>query len=92
MSEKDQHTFFLEYIIFQRFTSIYFTRFQRQPTSKSFLLFLGSAVYTPEDGDNWMLAKLNLQITDLGYAQIVEHLGKVNIITSFGKMIATHRI
>ena len=49
-------------------------------------------MYTPEDGDNWMLAKLNLQITDLGYAQIVEHLGKVNIITSFRKIIATHRI
>ncbi|XP_068680871.1 allene oxide synthase-lipoxygenase protein-like [Montipora foliosa] len=40
----------------------------------------GSAVYTPEDGDNWMLAKLNLQITDLGYAQIVEHLGKVHLL------------
>ena len=39
-----------------------------------------SAVYTPEDGDNLMFAKLNLQITDLGYSQIVEHLGKVNII------------
>ena len=24
-----------------------------------------------------MLAKLNVQVTDLGYAQIVEHLGKV---------------
>ena len=39
-----------------------------------------------------MLAKLNLQITDLGYAQIVEHLGKVNIITSSGKIIATRNI
>ena len=47
-------------------------------------------MHTPEDGDNWMLAKLNLQITDLGYAQIVEHLGKVNTITSLGKLIATH--
>lgn len=46
-------------------------------------------MYTPEDGDNWMLAKLNLQITDLGYAQIVEHLAKVNIVTSFWKIIAT---
>ena len=46
-------------------------------------------MYTPEDGDNWILAKLNLQITDLGYAQIVEHLGKVNIVTSFWKIIAT---
>ncbi|XP_015779645.1 PREDICTED: allene oxide synthase-lipoxygenase protein-like [Acropora digitifera] len=39
----------------------------------------GSAVYSPEDGDNWMLAKLNLQITDLGYSQIVEHLAKVHL-------------
>ena len=36
-----------------------------------------SAVYTPKSGDNWMLAKLNVQITDLGYSQIVEHLAKV---------------
>ena len=54
--------------------------------------FLDSAVYTPEDGDNWMLAKLNLQITDLGYAQIVEHLGKVNMITPLAKIIPTHSI
>ena len=54
-----------------------------------FFFFSGSAVYTPEDGDNWMLAKLNLQITDLGYSQIVEHLAKVNIVTSFWKFIAT---
>ena len=46
-------------------------------------------MYTPEDGDNWMLAKLNLQVTDLGYAQIIEHLAKVNITTSLGKIIAT---
>ena len=37
-------------------------------------------MYTPEDGGNWMLAKLNVQITDLGYAQIVEHLAKVMIL------------
>ena len=43
------------------------------------LYSLDSAVYTPEDGGNWMLAKLNVQITDLGYAQIVEHLAKVMI-------------
>ena len=43
-------------------------------------------MYTPEDGDNWMLAKLNLQITDLGYAQIVEHLGKVKVLPLFGKL------
>ncbi|CAH3036867.1 unnamed protein product, partial [Porites lobata] len=39
-----------------------------------------SAVYTPEDGGNWMLAKLNVQITDLGYAQIVEHLAKTHYL------------
>ena len=37
----------------------------------------GSAVYTPADGDNWMMAKLNVQVTDIGYAQLVEHLDKV---------------
>lgn len=46
-------------------------------------------MYTPQDGDNWMLAKLNLQITDLGYAQIVEHLGKVDVLISLWKIIAT---
>ncbi|XP_068762352.1 polyunsaturated fatty acid 5-lipoxygenase-like isoform X1 [Montipora capricornis] len=39
-----------------------------------------SAVYTPNDGDLWMLAKLNVQITDLGYAQIVEHLGRIHFL------------
>ncbi|KAM7430757.1 hypothetical protein ABFA07_018586 [Porites harrisoni] len=39
-----------------------------------------SAVYTPEDGGNWLLAKLNVQITDLGYAQIVEHLVKIHYL------------
>ncbi|XP_068762357.1 uncharacterized protein [Montipora capricornis] len=39
-----------------------------------------AAVYTPSDGGNWMLAKLNLQITDLGYSQIVEHLAKVHYL------------
>lgn len=39
-----------------------------------------SSVYTPDDKDNWMLAKLNVQVTDLGYAQIVEHLGKVHFL------------
>ena len=36
-------------------------------------------MYTPNDGDNWMLAKLNVQVTDVGYAQFVEHLGRVCI-------------
>ncbi|KAM7428053.1 hypothetical protein ABFA07_020908 [Porites harrisoni] len=39
-----------------------------------------SAVYTPNDGDNWMMAKLNVQVTDIGYAQIVEHLGRVHFM------------
>lgn len=39
-----------------------------------------SSVYTPDDDDNWKLAKLNVQVTDLGYAQIVEHLGKVHFL------------
>jgi len=39
-----------------------------------------SAVYTPKDGDNWMMAKLNVQVTDLGYSQIVEHLAKVHYL------------
>ena len=39
--------------------------------------FLDSAVFTPNDEGNWMMAKLNVQVTDLGYAQIVEHLAKV---------------
>ena len=39
-----------------------------------------SRVFTPKDGDNWMIAKLNLQLTDLGYSQMVEHLAKVCII------------
>ncbi|XP_078383880.1 polyunsaturated fatty acid 5-lipoxygenase-like isoform X2 [Oculina patagonica] len=38
----------------------------------------GSAVYSPKDGHNWMIAKLNVQITDLGYSQMVEHLDKVH--------------
>jgi len=56
------------------------------PKTANFIRFCflsDSPVYTPKDGDNWMLAKLNLQITDLGYGQIVEHLGKVRIIISF---------
>ena len=36
-----------------------------------------SVVFTPEDEGNWMMAKLNVQVTDLAYAQIVEHLAKV---------------
>ena len=39
-------------------------------------------MYTPNDGANWMLAKLNVQVTDLGYGQIVEHLAKVQKITA----------
>ena len=39
--------------------------------------FSDSPVYTPDDGDYWRLAKLNVQVTDFAYAQIVEHLAKV---------------
>ena len=78
MSEKvtDRH------LHFRRFTSV-LTLPKIANFLSIFLFFSGSAVYTPEDGDNWMLAKLNLQITDLGYVQIVEHLAKVKIETSF---------
>ena len=41
-----------------------------------------SRVFTPKDGDNWMIAKLNLQLTDLGYSQMVEHLAKVSTFVS----------
>ncbi|XP_031553884.1 linoleate 9S-lipoxygenase B-like, partial [Actinia tenebrosa] len=39
-----------------------------------------SPVYTPNDGDLWTLAKLNVQLTDLEVSQIVEHLSKVHFI------------
>ncbi|KAJ7365963.1 hypothetical protein OS493_002702 [Desmophyllum pertusum] len=39
-----------------------------------------SKVYTPKDGDNWLIAKLNVQVTDIGYAQIVEHLAKCHYL------------
>ena len=52
-----------------------------KPSRLTLTLFISSlidsAVYTPADGDNWLLAKLNVQITDIGYAQITEHLAKV---------------
>lgn len=44
-----------------------------------------SAVYTPKDGDNWMLAKLNVQTTDIGYSQLAEHLGRVRILNELRK-------
>ena len=47
------------------------------------LSLIDSAVYTPADGDNWLLAKLNVQITDIGYAQITEHLAKVKSAEQF---------
>ena len=39
---------------------------------------IDAPVYTPEDGDNWMLAKLNVQLSDYSTSQIVEHLCKVH--------------
>lgn len=47
------------------------------------LSLIDSAVYTPANGDNWLLAKLNVQITDIGYAQITEHLAKVKSAEQF---------
>ncbi|XP_031574298.1 uncharacterized protein LOC116308077 [Actinia tenebrosa] len=40
-----------------------------------------SQVFTPNDGDLWMLAKLNVQLTDLLCSQIVEHLSKVHLVS-----------
>ncbi|XP_031560850.1 arachidonate 5-lipoxygenase-like [Actinia tenebrosa] len=37
-----------------------------------------SPVYTPRDGCKWTLAKLNVQLTDLAQAQLIEHLSKVH--------------
>ena len=48
-------------------------------------------MYTPDDGDYWMLAKLNVQVTDLGYAQIVEHLAKVFLNTTKSKNLGCNR-
>ena len=48
-----------------------------QNYDKVILFPLDSRVFTPKDGDNWRIAKLNLQLTDLGYSQMVEHLAKV---------------
>lgn len=42
--------------------------------------FSDSPIYTPQDGDMWMLAKLNVQLTDLGCSQMVEHLTKVHFV------------
>lgn len=35
-------------------------------------------MYTPQDGDNWRLAKLNVHQADLSCSQVVEHLSKVH--------------
>ena len=48
-------------------------------------------MYTPNDGDNWLIAKLNVQVTDLGYSQIVEHLSKVLMNTVFTEMVHRNR-
>ncbi|XP_022779753.1 allene oxide synthase-lipoxygenase protein-like isoform X2 [Stylophora pistillata] len=40
----------------------------------------GSPVYTPKDGDLWMLAKLSVQGADLGYNQVAEHLAKTHLL------------
>lgn len=50
------------------------------PLIDYFSLVSDSSVYTPRDGDSWILAKLNVQVTDYGYNQIVEHLLKVHLL------------
>ncbi|KAK3712221.1 hypothetical protein QZH41_009769, partial [Actinostola sp. cb2023] len=40
-----------------------------------------SPVFTPSDGDKWMMAKLTVQQTDLQTSQTVEHLSKVHMIS-----------
>lgn len=37
-----------------------------------------ASVNTPQDGDDWILAKLNVQLTDYSTSQVVEHLSKVH--------------
>ncbi|KAL9986386.1 hypothetical protein ACROYT_G000525 [Oculina patagonica] len=39
-----------------------------------------SAVYSPEDGDLWALAKENFQVTDFAYVEMVEHLLKTHLM------------
>ena len=63
----------------------------RKNMSRTFLFLIGSEVYTPNDGDNWLIAKLNVQLTDLGYSQIVEHLSKVLMNTVFTEMVHRNR-
>lgn len=63
----------------------------RKNMSRTFLFLIGSKVYTPNDGDNWLIAKLNVQVTDLGYSQIVEHLSKVLMNTAFTEMVHRNR-
>ena len=48
--------------------------------SKINVLPSDSTVHTPVDGDLWTLAKLNLEVTDYGYNQIVEHLLKAHLL------------
>ena len=44
------------------------------------VICIGSRVDTPRDGDLWTLAKLNLQVTDMTYSQVVDHLVKVHLL------------
>ncbi|XP_048582836.1 polyunsaturated fatty acid 5-lipoxygenase [Nematostella vectensis] len=39
-----------------------------------------SAVFTPKDGGKWTLAKLNVQVTDGGYSQMVDHLSHAHLV------------
>lgn len=39
-----------------------------------------SPVYSPEDGGNWMLAKMEIQRADITYEELVEHLTKTHFL------------
>jgi hypothetical protein len=45
------------------------------------IFFEDSQVFTPKDGDLWMLAKLNVQVTDVGCSQVIEHLVKTHYVS-----------
>ena len=39
-----------------------------------------SPVYTPKDGNRWLLAKQLYQLADFGYVEMIEHLLKTHMI------------
>ncbi|XP_068693446.1 polyunsaturated fatty acid 5-lipoxygenase-like [Montipora foliosa] len=40
----------------------------------------GSQVYSPDDGDLWVLAKESFQVTDFAYVEMVEHLLRTHLL------------